>query len=698
MGIQINGNTNNINAGIGSLSIEDLNELDIVGVATASNFKTGSSNLHSTGLTVGNALVHSTGVNVGTGATIHSPATNVLTFGTNSNERFRIKEDGKIEVPTTGKLSLGMNNPVAQFTAGTANGSRVIEIQGTDGVIRGYDRNSSSWGQIDFEASAYTFDCGGSEKLRISSSGYVNIGSAAAPRKRLDITGPDGRSGASPGNSDTALIIDNDGGNGAILEFLSDNNAYGRIFFTDTDASNQGQIVYEHGNDAFQFTTGGTERLRITSVGDVGIGTAIPVVANGYGNLSLAGNTGGQLELKQVSSDIRHYIWGNQNLNIGGGYTNGSTSNIRFLCNGATERLKITSTGILVTGNGTAPNSTDVGSIFMPGGGDLGWLTSSGSITFNAYYNGGWKYVTSGTSHILWASSEGFNFSTASSGSADGTISYSRAMKIFTNNRVSIGDGNSGTPLAALHINTKSTMGTDTALWIGDNSAQRYLVINQTSGSEQFSELKLRFNDNGTPSLLKLQNPYGPAGYGTAILWQGYNDGQQGMILCQSEGANSAAATMYLNSSSGTFLQGNSSRHVTMPQQPSFSASRSGGAVYNGSTIIFNAVDFNNGSHYNNTNGTFTAPTAGKYQFSVAGMAAGGNADFQVRIQKNGSNYFNNNGSGRGSSTFEPYGFTVLMDLAANDTVKCTIYSSNASSYFYGSGTTWNKFSGSLIA
>ena len=52
MGIQINGNTNNINAGIGSLSIEDINELDIVGVATAANFKTGVSNLHSVGLTL----------------------------------------------------------------------------------------------------------------------------------------------------------------------------------------------------------------------------------------------------------------------------------------------------------------------------------------------------------------------------------------------------------------------------------------------------------------------------------------------------------------------------------------------------------------------------------------------------------------------------------------------------------------------
>ena len=60
MGIQINGNTNNINAGIGSLSIEDINELDIVGVATASNFKTGTSNVHSTGYECTN--INATGV------------------------------------------------------------------------------------------------------------------------------------------------------------------------------------------------------------------------------------------------------------------------------------------------------------------------------------------------------------------------------------------------------------------------------------------------------------------------------------------------------------------------------------------------------------------------------------------------------------------------------------------------------------
>ena len=78
------------------------NHLNITGISTASNFKTGSSNLHSTGLTVGNALVHSTGINVGTGATVHSPATNVLTLGTNSNERLRLTSGGNVEIDSFG--------------------------------------------------------------------------------------------------------------------------------------------------------------------------------------------------------------------------------------------------------------------------------------------------------------------------------------------------------------------------------------------------------------------------------------------------------------------------------------------------------------------------------------------------------------------------------------------------------------------
>ena len=70
MGIQINGNTNNINAGIGSLSIEDINELDIVGVVTAANFKTGTTNVHSAGIEIAGINILGADTPIGVGATI----------------------------------------------------------------------------------------------------------------------------------------------------------------------------------------------------------------------------------------------------------------------------------------------------------------------------------------------------------------------------------------------------------------------------------------------------------------------------------------------------------------------------------------------------------------------------------------------------------------------------------------------------
>ena len=92
--------------------------------------------------------------------------------GTSAVERFRIKSNGVLLLPTTGKLSVGVTNPTGRFSVGPANGSRVIEIE-EYGVIRGYNRNSSSWAQIDFEASSYSFDCGGTERIKIDSGGHL---------------------------------------------------------------------------------------------------------------------------------------------------------------------------------------------------------------------------------------------------------------------------------------------------------------------------------------------------------------------------------------------------------------------------------------------------------------------------------------------------------------------------------------------
>ena len=64
--IRANRQTNRV--GLGTVTYTDTGII-VSGISTATNFKTGSSNLHSTGLTVGDSFLHSTGINLGTGVT-----------------------------------------------------------------------------------------------------------------------------------------------------------------------------------------------------------------------------------------------------------------------------------------------------------------------------------------------------------------------------------------------------------------------------------------------------------------------------------------------------------------------------------------------------------------------------------------------------------------------------------------------------
>ena len=62
MASEIRVNKINNRAGLGTVTYTDTGII-VSGISTATNFKTGSSNLHSTGLTVGDTFVHSTGIN-----------------------------------------------------------------------------------------------------------------------------------------------------------------------------------------------------------------------------------------------------------------------------------------------------------------------------------------------------------------------------------------------------------------------------------------------------------------------------------------------------------------------------------------------------------------------------------------------------------------------------------------------------------
>ena len=240
MGIQINGNTNNINAGIGSLSIEDLNELDIVGVATAANFKTGISNLHDVGLTLtGGQIDVGSNIKIGTAGVI--TATSFVGSGANLTN-------------LNGSNIASGTVPVARIGTGTKSSSTFYRGDGTFAAVTSTTINNNA------------------DNLVITGSGTANTLEAEA-----NLTFETATSGGTltvAGTSEYQLKLkdSNTSGNGAETA----------LAFTDSGNTVQGFVGYNYwgdGNIDIQNnntggsvcinTGGGNERLVVTSDGDI---------------------------------------------------------------------------------------------------------------------------------------------------------------------------------------------------------------------------------------------------------------------------------------------------------------------------------------------------------------------------------------------------------------------------------------------
>ena len=149
---------------------------------------------------------------------------------------------------------------------------------------------------------------------------------------------------------------------------------------------------------------------------------------------------------------------------------------------------------------------------------------------------------------------------------------------------------------------------------------------------------------NATNALLILENKNGSDGSGV--------NNYVGMRFIVANGANSDAQFQYVREgdNKGAFhfkarnagstypnlMKISSAGYVTKPMHPAFHASRRGGNVSSNNYVVFDQVDNNNGSHYNNSDGKFTAPVAGIY-FFAAWHYTGGTSAFSLRI--NGQQY-----------------------------------------------------------
>jgi hypothetical protein len=171
---------------------------------------------------------------------------------------------------------VGINNAspsVALDVTGAATISGILtassDVSIADKIIHTGDTNTA----IRFPAAdTVTVETDGSERLRVTSTGNVGIGTSS-PSAKLDVSAGTG-SGATGVAGLNTITVQNSGAAG--IAILTTNSVFGSIAFGDPENGAIGRIRYNHSDDSMLFQTNAAERMRIDASGNVGIGTTTP--------------------------------------------------------------------------------------------------------------------------------------------------------------------------------------------------------------------------------------------------------------------------------------------------------------------------------------------------------------------------------------------------------------------------------------
>ena len=304
------------------------NHLNITGISTASNFKTGTSNLHNTGLNVQDLDVDghtnldnvsiagittlSTGINMNAASSnlyltdgalsYFHPNNGVYLNGAGANGWLRLQAAGtandrtsinlnghtasggdsihfrtnsteRLRITSTGSVGIGTNNPDVGNTA-----YPVVQVHGT---------STNAY----FKLTNTTTGVGSGDGVELSLSGsdayLTNRESAniifrtggSNERLRIDSSGRLLISTTSAGEADSSaddLVIGNTSSGNSGLTIVTGTGNNGALFFADSGGTVRGGFRYQHSSDVLQFYSGGSVSLQVKSNG-IGLHENYPV-------------------------------------------------------------------------------------------------------------------------------------------------------------------------------------------------------------------------------------------------------------------------------------------------------------------------------------------------------------------------------------------------------------------------------------
>jgi len=360
-----------------------------------------------------------------------------------------------------GSGGFGVNAAIARaggtnfHISGSVAGDLCIAPEGTKAILFGTSASASSV----------------TERMRLDSSGNLGIGTSSinlASGRGVQINAPSGQ--------DTRLKLTNaDSGTGAFDGFDLGVAVTGAVNFIGWEAQ------------PMSFFTSGTERMRLDSSGNLGIGTSSP----GH-RLQVFNNINGT-PLAWGNATRTGYLYQDQDgvgITNGAGtaFTNGlflsTGSNYAALYTAGNERARLDSSGNL--GLGVTPSAWGGSGVKAFDIGTAAALAGSGSdagLIANAYFNGtNWIYKTSslavryqqlvGTGAHAWY--------IAPSGTAGDPITFTQAMTLDASGNLGVGETS---PTSRLHVAFTS------------NSADAIIRVQQ-KGSNTAAGLTLSANDN----------------------------------------------------------------------------------------------------------------------------------------------------------------------------------------------------------